>query len=145
MSEFEHTASPVSADELVAESAEQWQSQLLAAIDDHFARAHQRVDLAYRQHFASLRAVLGRHWQYRRDVPSDLLAAPRALWHTDGSPRTARTLGRRSVHRMRRATSSASVCTQASIQIEKQVNNKKNERNQVHTAISYSKNYKSFY
>ena len=82
MSEFEHTASSGSADELAAESTEQWQSQLLGAIDDHFAGAHQRVDRAYRQHFASLRAILGRHWQHRRDVPADLLAAPRALWHT---------------------------------------------------------------
>lgn len=80
MSEFEHTAAS-SPDPRSVDSAADWQSQLLTAIDAHFAGAKARVDLAYRQHFASLRAVLGRHWQHRGDVPADLLAAPRAVWH----------------------------------------------------------------
>lgn len=63
------------------ESEERWRAELLAKLDGHFSAARTRVDIAYRQHFASLRAVLARHWQYRRDVPADLLAMPRGVWH----------------------------------------------------------------
>lgn len=58
----------------------QWRAAMLVMLDDHFDQARVRVELAYRQHFASLGNVLRRHWQCRRDVPADLLSLPRGLW-----------------------------------------------------------------
>ncbi len=57
-----------------------WQEQLRALVTGHFGAARKRVDSVYRQHFASLPVVIGRHWRYKRDVPKDLANIPRNLW-----------------------------------------------------------------
>jgi hypothetical protein len=63
--------------------------QLHDLIKNHFSEAEQRVDIVYRQHFASGRAILSRHWRHKRDIPADLMALPRSLL----------TLGKRLTHR----------------------------------------------
>ncbi|MDE1461325.1 hypothetical protein [Spartinivicinus poritis] len=62
-------------------TTEQWEQELQRLVKVHFAAAHQRVDVVYQQHFASLRKVLHRHWQHRKDIPRDLANIPRATWH----------------------------------------------------------------
>ena len=62
-------------------TTEQWEQDLQQLVKDHFVAAHQRVDIVYNKHFASLRKVFHRHWQHRRDIPRDLANIPRATWH----------------------------------------------------------------
>ncbi len=63
-----------------ANTVQQWEQELQRLVKGHFAAAHQRVDVVYQQHFASLRRVLHRHWQHRKDIPRDLANIPRASW-----------------------------------------------------------------
>ncbi|WP_430459866.1 hypothetical protein ACQUQU_11685 [Thalassolituus sp. LLYu03] len=60
-------------------SAAEHERQLLSLMDAHFQQAAERVDVVYRQHFASQAAVLRRHWTHRRDIPNDLMILPRTL------------------------------------------------------------------
>lgn len=55
------------------------EQQLNQLLDDHFSNAKLRVDEVYAKHFSSPKAVLQRHWQNKRDVPSDLLLIPRSV------------------------------------------------------------------
>ncbi|GAB2196046.1 hypothetical protein [Sessilibacter sp. MAH4] len=61
-------------------SVEAWEHHWQGIYRAHFFAARQRLDAVYNTHFANLKAVSKRHWQYRSDVPRDLLALPRSLW-----------------------------------------------------------------
>ena len=60
--------------------AECWETQLNTLIEEHFAGVRERVAPFYDRHFASLRRIASRHWQYRRDIPRDLATLPRFTW-----------------------------------------------------------------
>lgn len=62
------------------EKDKQWLDAWQETIEQHFDSARARVDPIYQQHFASLSAVVHRHWQHRGDVPKDLMNLPRGLW-----------------------------------------------------------------
>lgn len=64
----------------ILNSTEQWEEELQALVKSHFTAAQERVDKVYAEHFASLRRVLHRHWQHRKDIPRDLATIPRATW-----------------------------------------------------------------
>lgn len=52
---------------------------LTQAIRNHLQAARLRVPMVYQNHLASSRAIVKRHWQHRRDIPSDLASLPRSL------------------------------------------------------------------
>lgn len=59
---------------------QQWHHEWQVKTKRHFECARDRVDAVYTTHFASLPNVCRRHWQYRSDIPKDLLNLPRGLW-----------------------------------------------------------------
>lgn len=57
-----------------------YQNAIIKIINDHFDEAEKRVEEVYAAYFSSTKAVLGRHWRNKRDIPSDLMALPRHTW-----------------------------------------------------------------
>ena len=56
------------------------QAAIMALITNHFDEASGRVDEVYETYFVDTRAVIGRHWRHKRDIPSDLAAPFKHLW-----------------------------------------------------------------
>lgn len=61
-------------------TVEAWEHHWQGIYRAHFFESRQRLDSVYNNHFANIKAVSKRHWQYRADIPRDLLALPRSLW-----------------------------------------------------------------
>ncbi len=57
-----------------------YQKDIIGIINTHFDQAETRVDDVYASYFSSTKAVLGRHWRHKKDIPSDLMALPRHTW-----------------------------------------------------------------
>jgi hypothetical protein len=63
-------------------TAQNHEVEILKIINDHFDLAEERLEEIYVSHFANTKAVLGRHWRHKKDIPSDLMALPK---HAYGS------------------------------------------------------------
>lgn len=48
--------------------------RIQAIIDAHFDAAHARVDPFHDVHLGSFKAIIGKHWRHKRDVPRDAAA-----------------------------------------------------------------------
>ncbi|GAA3947717.1 hypothetical protein [Allohahella marinimesophila] len=54
--------------------------ELRAIVKTHFVAARARVGDVSKGELLSARSIARRHWQYRRDIPRDLVSMPRTVW-----------------------------------------------------------------